>query len=60
MSTFDGGRQVSDGGASLLGIADRTLDLTSPIAACFPDHRSPQRVRHPMVALIRQRVFASP
>lgn len=58
VSTFDGGQLVSDGGASLLGIADRTLDLTERVAACLPDHRAPNRLAHSMVSLVRQRVFA--
>ena len=58
VTTFDGGRLTSDGGATVLGIADRTLDLTSRVAACFPDDRAPARVKHPMVSLVRQRVFA--
>ncbi|NNK62278.1 MAG: IS1380 family transposase [Gemmatimonadetes bacterium] len=58
VSTCDGGKLVSDGGATLLGIADRDLELTARIAACFPDHRAPSRVTHSMLALVRQRVFA--
>ena len=58
VTTIDGGQLTSDGGASLLGIADRTLKLTSRIAACLPDHRTSERVKHPMVSLVRQRVFA--
>ena len=58
MTTFDGGRLISDAGAVLLGVADRTLDLTTKIAACFTDRRAPGRVKHPMVTLVRQRVFA--
>jgi len=57
-STFDGGQLASDGGASLLGVADRSLDLTGRIAACFPDHRASNRVKHSMATLVRQRVFA--
>jgi hypothetical protein len=58
VSTFDGGQLTSDGGASLLAIADRTLDLTARVAACLPDHRVSNRVTHSMVSLVRQRVFA--
>ena len=42
----------------MLGIADRALGLTAKVAACFPDHRAPNRVEHRMVTLVRQRVFA--
>lgn len=49
---------VSDGGATMLGLADRAMGLTPRIAACFPDHRSPGRVTHSMLTLVRQRVFA--
>ena len=58
LSTFDGGRLISDGGASLLGVADQKLNLTPRIAACFPDRRSPARVTHSMASLVRQRVYA--
>lgn len=58
LSTFDGGQLVSDGGASLLGIADRQLGLTAQVASCLPDHRAPNRIAHSMVSLVRQRVFA--
>lgn len=58
VTTIDGGQLTSDGGASLLGIADRTLGLTSRVSACLPDHRAADRVTHSMVSLVRQRVFA--
>ena len=58
VSTCDGGHLVSDGGATLLGVADRDLRLTARIAACFPDGRAQSRVKHSMLALVRQRIFA--
>jgi hypothetical protein len=58
VTTFDGGQLVSDGGASLLGVADRALNLTGRVASCVPDHRSASRIRHSLETLVRQRVFA--
>ena len=54
---FEGGRLSSDGGIVLLREADCALGLTRRLAACFEDHRSPERVEHPVEQLVSQRLF---
>ena len=54
---FDGGRMLSDGGALLLGDADKVVGLSARLGACFDDYRDPTRTDHLLEALIRQRVF---
>ena len=55
---FDGGTITSDAGALLLGATDRAIGLVRRFAACFVDHRAPERVEHSLAALVGQRVFA--
>ena len=58
VASFDGGRITSDAGALLLGATDRAIGLMRRFAACFSDHRSPERVQHGVATLVGQRVFA--
>jgi DDE family transposase len=55
---FDQERGSSDGGAVLLGAADRRLGLTQALAACIQDPRGAGRVVHEIAELVRQRVYA--
>jgi hypothetical protein len=55
---FDQERGSSDGGAVLLGAADRRLGLSEALSGCLRDERDPQRVVHEIGDLIRQRVYA--
>ena len=48
---------TSDGGALLLGQADRRLDLTAAVARRLGDTRQRGKLRHPVVDMLRQRVF---
>lgn len=57
-ATFDGGLISSDGGMLLLRKADNRLGLTEVLALCFGERRRPDSVKHPMLSLIRQRVYA--
>jgi len=54
---FSGGVLSSDGGLLLLAQLDRRLQLTERVAACIRDARLPERVTHPLLDLIRQRIF---
>jgi Transposase DDE domain group 1 len=54
---FTGGRLSSDGGLVLLAHLDRRLRLTQRVAACLHDPRLPERVQHPLLDLVRQRVY---
>jgi Transposase DDE domain group 1 len=57
VAAFDGGRLSSDGGALLLREVDERLGLLERFAACFTDHRDADRIEHPLVDLLKQRVF---
>src|SRR5229473_2705820 len=54
---FDGGAITSDGGALLLGAADRAIGLIARLAACFHDVRRPEWIEHEVATLVGQRVF---
>jgi hypothetical protein len=54
---WDGGELSSDGGWLLLALLDRQLHLAERLTAALTDARDPQRVRHPLLELLRQRVF---
>lgn len=50
--------QSSDGGLILLQAIDQRLGLTKRLAAAMRDGRQPGKVKHPLVELVRSRVFA--
>jgi hypothetical protein len=56
-ASFTGGDVTSDGGITLLRQTDRHLGLTKALAKVLPDPRDPQRIEHPLLALVRQRVY---
>jgi Transposase DDE domain group 1 len=58
VARFDGGRVTSDGGAILLREIDDRFQFVQRFAACFTDHRDPDWIEHPLVDLLKQRVFA--
>lgn len=55
---FNQPSQSSDGGVILLRSIDEDLGLTKRLAACIEDRRQASKVEHPMVDLLRERVFA--
>jgi len=55
---FDQPAQSSDGGALLLKAVDRRMGLTERLAAALRDERQPGKVEHPLLDLVRERVFA--
>ncbi|MBZ0269434.1 IS1380 family transposase [bacterium] len=57
-ATFDGEALSSDGGAALLATIDRGLGLTEDLATLLEDPRDPDRVRHSVLDLLRQRVVS--
>lgn len=57
VARFDGGRVTSDGGGILLKEVDDRFQFLSRFAACFTDHRDPDLIEHPLVDLLKQRVF---
>ena len=56
VADFDGGEITSDGGALLLREADLSGSVTERFAGCFTDHRDPERTRHSLLEMVRQRV----
>jgi hypothetical protein len=54
---FDGGDITSDGGALLLKQLEQRTGIVRRFAACFQDHRRLDRIEHPLLDLIQQRVF---
>jgi hypothetical protein len=55
---FSNERLSSDGGAILLKAIDQRLGLTQAIAETFIDRRQPEKVKHEIVELTRQRIFS--
>ncbi|MCS6290219.1 MAG: transposase [Nitrospira sp.] len=57
VARFDQAQASTDGGVVLLKALDEHLQLTDRLAACLPDRRDPDKVRHAVRDLLRQRVF---
>ena len=57
LAAFDGGRITSDAGALLLREVDSQFGFLDKFAACFTDHRGAEFIEHPLVDLLKQRVF---
>jgi hypothetical protein len=56
-ASFTGGDVTSDGGIALVRQTDRRLGLTKALAKVLPDARDPDRIEHPMLSLVRQRIY---
>jgi hypothetical protein len=56
LAAFDGGEITSDAGVLLLRERARQVRLFERMAACFADHRDPDRVIHRLPTLLAQRV----
>ena len=54
---FTGGLLSSDGGLLLLAPLDQKLRLTQRVAACLQDRRLKERIHHPLLDLLRQRIY---
>jgi hypothetical protein len=57
VARFDGGEMSSDAGGLLLREVDGRLRLIDRLAACFIDHRQPERIEHSVRELIAQRII---
>jgi hypothetical protein len=57
VATFDAPQISSDGGALLLRPLDDRLGLSAMLAALVPDERAPERVLHPRLEQLRQRLY---
>jgi hypothetical protein len=58
LASFDGGDITSDGGGLLLRQVEQSTGIIRQFAACFTDHRNPDRIEHTCEHLIAQRVYA--
>jgi hypothetical protein len=56
-AAFDGGRLTSDAGVLMLADIERGSGMAERLARCIEDPRSPGRVRHSLVEMIRFRVL---
>ena len=54
---FNGNLLTTEGGALLLRQADRKIGLLRRVAACFTDHRQPERVEHELDEMVAQRIY---
>ena len=54
---FDGGDITSDGGVLALKKLEERTGIVRRFAGCFEDYRRPDRIEHPLLDLILQRVF---
>ena len=54
----NGGDITSDAGALLLREQEHASGVIRRFAACFEDHRDPNRVEHSVLELVAQRVYA--
>ncbi|MGH7256404.1 MAG: IS1380 family transposase, partial [Nitrospirales bacterium] len=57
VARFDQTHASTDGGTVLLKAVDEQLRLTQQVAACVVDRREPEKIRHTIQELVRQRVF---
>lgn len=53
---FDGGAISSDGGGLLLREVDKRTGISERLARCFRDYRKQERIEHPVLSMIRQRI----
>jgi hypothetical protein len=57
IAQFNGGQISSDGGGLLLAEVERRFRFVEKFAACFTDHRDAEVLTHPLVDLLKQRIF---
>jgi len=57
VAKFDGGTITSDAGSLLLREVEAATNVIQQFAACFTDHRRPDRIEHSVAELVAQRVY---
>jgi hypothetical protein len=57
VARFDQSHASTDGGVVLLKAVDDRLHLTDQLASCLVDRRDPEKIRHSVRDLLRQRLF---
>jgi hypothetical protein len=55
---LEGGQITTDAGGLVLREVDQRYRITEKVAACLCDHRHSGKVKHDLLTLIRQRLFA--
>jgi hypothetical protein len=58
IADFEGGRITSDGGGLLLRELDQRCRIAEKAASCLHDPRDSGKVKHDLLTLVRQRLFA--
>jgi Transposase DDE domain group 1 len=58
VADFAGGRITSDAGGLLLRELDQRYRVTEKVAGCLQDPRESHKVKHDLLTLVRQRLFA--
>jgi len=57
VAEFNGGTITSDGGVLLLKEVEAKRQIIKQFAACFTDHRNPEKIEHPVEDLLGQRIY---
>ena len=57
-ATFTGGAITSNAGVLLLKEIDQQYNITKQLAALLLDKRDQNKVEHPMLSMVRQRIYA--
>jgi hypothetical protein len=57
VAEFTGGTITSDAGGVLLREVEERTGLLAKFVTCFDDHRDPDKLTHPVLDLLKQRVF---
>jgi hypothetical protein len=57
VAEFNGGTITSDGGVLLLKEVEAKRKIIKQFAACFTDHRDPDKIEHTVEELVGQRIF---
>ncbi|WP_020407939.1 IS1380 family transposase, partial [Hahella ganghwensis] len=55
---FSGGHITSDAGLLLLREIDQKAGISLDLAHCVPDERQAEKIQHPMLDLMRQRLYS--
>jgi hypothetical protein len=58
IADFEGGRITSDAGGLLLRELDQRYRIAENAARCLHDPRDSHKVKHDLLTLVRQRLFA--
>src|SRR5262245_33586970 len=57
VAEFNGGTITSDGGVLLLKEVETKRKILKQFAACFTDHRDPDKIEHTVEELVGQRIY---